>query len=129
MKKSLLIAAIAVGIFACSSPPKQNEKTDAAAVPEKKATAMDNPDYDKGLALVAKSDCFTCHKLNEQSTGPAYSAVAAKYPSNDSTYSMLAGKIIKGGSGVWGEAPMPPHASLSKEDAMQMVKYIMLLKE
>lgn len=130
MKKSLLIAALITGIFACTSPAKTDDKAATTAVPEKKVpSAMDNPDYDKGLALVAKSDCFTCHKLNEASTGPAYSAVAAKYPSNDSTYNMLAGKIIKGGSGVWGEAPMSPHPAVSHEDAVQMVKYIMLLKE
>jgi cytochrome c len=130
MKKTLLIVALAAGIFACSSPAKHDDKAAADAVPEKKAPSpMDNPDYDKGLALVAKSDCFTCHKLNEASTGPAYTAVAAKYPSTDSTYNLLADKIIKGGTGVWGAAPMSPHPTVSHEDAVQMVKYIMLLKE
>ncbi len=42
---------------------------------------------------------------------------------------MLAAKIIKGGSGVWGQVPMTPHPNLSVADAEQMVKYILLLKK
>ncbi|TAD89500.1 MAG: cytochrome c class I, partial [Bacteroidetes bacterium] len=35
-----------------------------------KSDPTTNPDYKKGLALVAQSDCLTCHKVNEASTGP-----------------------------------------------------------
>jgi cytochrome c len=41
---------------------------------------------------------------------------------------MLAGKILKGGSGNWGAIPMTAHATLSQADAELMVKYIMSLK-
>jgi cytochrome c len=41
---------------------------------------------------------------------------------------MLADKIIKGGAGVWGQIPMTPHPNLSKQDAEQIVKYVLLLK-
>jgi cytochrome c len=90
---------------------------------------MDNPDYEKGLNLVAKSDCFTCHKLREPSVGPAYGLVADKYENTESNREMLAAKIIAGGKGAWGQIPMIPHPKLSKEDATAMVKYILLLKE
>src|SRR5215210_8378970 len=91
--------------------------------------ATENPDYEKGLGLVGKSDCFTCHKVNEASTGPAYSAVAAKYPNNPAVIDSLANKVIKGGAGNWGVVPMTPHPNLSKEDAVAMVKYVMTLKK
>ena len=42
---------------------------------------------------------------------------------------MLAGKIIKGGSGNWGAIPMTPHPQLKQEDVEAMVKYIFLLKK
>jgi cytochrome c len=41
----------------------------------------------------------------------------------------LSGKIIKGGSGVWGSLPMGAHASLTKDEAKSMVKYILTLKK
>ena len=41
---------------------------------------------------------------------------------------MLAGKIIKGGTGVWGQVPMLPHDGLPQEDAEAMVKYVLSLK-
>ena len=128
MKKTFLIATVLAAFLACNGPAKTDEKTASTEPVKSASTEMDNPDYQKGLDLVAKSDCFTCHKLNEAATGPAYSAVAAKYPNNDSTVSMLAGKIIKGGGGNWGEVPMTAHPALSKSDAEQMVKYIMLVK-
>jgi len=90
-----------------------------------------NPDYQKGLALVANPDnnCLTCHKVDEKLTGPSYRDVANKYANEPETIiPYLAGKIIKGGSGTWGEIPMTPHSGLSQEDAEAMVKYILLLK-
>jgi cytochrome c len=54
--------------------------------------------------------------------------VANKYESNEANIKMLAAKVIKGGTGVWGEVPMAPHPNISQADAEQMVKYVFLLK-
>lgn len=87
-----------------------------------------NPDYQKGLTLVAKNKCLTCHSINEVVTGPPYSEIAKKYAGMpDTIVSHLARKIISGGSGVWGQIFMTPHPDLSKEDAETMVRYILLL--
>lgn len=129
MKKMItliLTIAIVAWLVACgvSQTADKKETTITAA-----ADISSNPDYKKGLELIAKSDCLTCHKINEKSTGPAYSDVATKYaPATDSTINNLATKIIKGGSGVWGAIPMTPHPQVSEVDAVQMVKYILLLK-
>jgi cytochrome c len=89
-----------------------------------------NPDYEKGLALIAKSDCLTCHKVDQPVNGPAYRDVANKYANKpDTIVSYLAQKIIKGGSGNWGSIFMTPHPSISREDAEAMVKYVLLLKK
>jgi cytochrome c len=61
--------------------------------------------------------------------GPSYADVAAKYENTEENVTMLAGKIIAGGAGVWGEVMMSPHPSLSEEDAKDMVRYILLLKK
>src|SRR5213076_793543 len=116
MKKYCLVLSITFFCFACGNQTSSPEATKDSA---KTATSyMDNPDYEKGEALVAKSDCFTCHKLRDVSTGPAYSAVAAKYENTEKNVNMLADKVIAGGSGVWGQIPMAPHPQISKEDAI-----------
>lgn len=98
----------------------------AAAAPAEPTT---DPEIQKGLDLAAKSDCFTCHKLNETSTGPSYASVAAKYKSQMSGIAdTLVNKIIKGGSGNWGAVPMTPHPMLSKEDAKSIVTYVMSIQ-
>lgn len=126
MKKYCIVLSLAFAGFACGNQTESANKKDS---PKETTSVMDNPDYEKGLNLIAKSDCFTCHKLREASTGPAYGAVAAKYENNEANVNMLANKVIAGGQGVWGQIPMAAHPNLNKEDAKAMVKYILLLKE
>lgn len=132
MKKLFIILSFSgLGILtSCGGGNDKNAETEArkdeAQAQEEPA---ENPDYEKGLALVGQNDCLTCHKVNEASTGPAYSAVAAKYANTPEIIDQLSNKVIKGGSGNWGVVPMTPHPNLSKEDATAMVKYIMTLKK
>ena len=132
MKKVLFILSTAVIVIACGGGSTEAGK-DATGATKAAATSgnalSDNPDYQKGLALVAGSDCLTCHKTSEKNIGPAYKEVAAKYENTEENVKMLAGKIIKGGSGNWGAIPMTPHPQLKQEDVEAMVKYIFLLKK
>ena len=133
MKKYFVTLASLAIIAACNSSSSDSSKTDSgtAETPPAAAPAEDlssNPDYQKGLSLVAANDCLTCHKVDEKVTGPAYRDVANKYENTDANVKMLADKILKGGSGVWGDIAMTPHPALAEADAEQMVKYIMLLK-
>ena len=115
-------------LVACNSEskPAEEKKEEAPAVND----ITKNPDYQKGLELIAKSDCLTCHNVTDKINGPAYQDVATKYANaGDTIVAHLANKIISGGSGVWGEIPMIPHPAISKEDAESMVKYILLLKK
>jgi cytochrome c len=129
MKKVLGTMVVVVSLMACggNKESKTGEGTTTAAASTN--SLADNPDYQKGLALVGKSDCLTCHKVDEKNIGPSYRDVAAKYENNDENIKMLAGKIIKGGSGVWGAIPMTPHPTLSQEDAEALAKYVLLLKK
>jgi len=133
MKKVLGTIVAVVVLMACGSGEEKKEAT-ATAGTETKAVAApkplsENPDYQKGLALVAGSDCLTCHKTSEKLIGPAYKDVAAKYEATESNIKMLASKVIKGGTGVWGAIPMTPHPQIKVEDAEAMVKYVLLLKK
>ncbi len=129
MKKTIAIIALSAVVFMMACGGTETEKKVVAEV-EKASSPSDNPDYKKGLALVANSDCLTCHKINEAATGPAYADIAAKYAgADDAQITMLANTIIKGGSGNWGQVSMTPHPNLSEEDAKQMVKYVLLLNK
>lgn len=131
MRKKYLAAAAIAFLIACGGGETKTATTNTEAPATTTTNDLSaNPDYQKGLALVAKSDCLTCHKVNEASTGPAYKEVAAKYPNAaDTTIDRLANTIIKGGSGSWGSIPMTPHPNISVEDARQMVKYVLLLNQ
>ncbi|MEJ7692793.1 c-type cytochrome, partial [Daejeonella sp.] len=94
----------------------------------KPAAADDSADIKKGEALISRSDCLACHKVDVKLLGPSYKDVAAKYANNAATVNQLVDKIKKGGSGVWGAIPMSPHPALSDEDAKAMVRYILSLK-
>ena len=96
------------------------------AISKKKLTSYQEADGEK---LIAKSDCIGCHKIDKKVIGPSYLDIAKKYPLNDKSITYLSGKIIKGGSGVWGAVPMSAHSSIKKEDAKSMAKYILSLKK
>lgn len=132
MKRVFFACGIVAVLASCGGG--DSKKGSAASGSENKATAANdlsqNPDYQKGLALIGQNDCLTCHKVDEKLTGPAYKDVANKYAGMpDTIVTHLASKIISGGSGVWGEVMMLPHPGISKEDAEAMVKYILLLKK
>lgn len=130
MKKYFVAIALLVFVGACSNSAS-NSKTDAAATTAA-APANDlsaNPDYQKGIELIAKSDCLTCHKTDTKNIGPAYKDVAAKYENTEANVTMLASKIMKGGTGVWGQIPMTPHAGMSEADARALAKYVLLLRK
>ena len=133
MKKVLGIMSVAVALVLTACGGAENKagqtETETKVVAVAPKPLSENPDYQKGLALIAGSDCLTCHKTSEKLIGPAYKDVAAKYEATESNIKMLAGKVISGGSGVWGAIPMTPHPQVKEEDAVAMVKYIMLLKK
>ena len=81
---------------------------------------------DEGAALIVKNDCRNCHKEREKLIGPAFSEIANRYGHYD--IDSLAAKIIKGGSGHWGDASMSPHPSLSMTDARVIVRFILKYK-
>lgn len=82
-----------------------------------------------GAELINNSDCHACHNEEVKTVGPAYIAVARKYADSEDNITMLVNKIKQGGSGVWGQAMMTPHPSLSESDAEEMVKYILALDD
>jgi cytochrome c len=123
MKRILISAVLLTALFSCGGG---GEKKDAAT--ETPAAAA-NPLEDKAMAIIAKSDCLTCHKINETVTGPAYAEVAKKYENTEANVEMLTDKVINGGKGNWGEVPMLAHPTLPREEAKTVVQYILSLRK
>jgi len=84
---------------------------------------------EKGKVLISYSDCYTCHKINQRSVGPAFNDIAKRYPVNKVFIEMLARKVIMGGSRSWGYPVMDPHPKVSFQEAKTMVTYILSLKK
>ncbi len=103
---------------------KKTVKTVVTKTTVKKPSAAE---LEEGKALIAKTDCLGCHKVDTKLIGPAYNDVAKKYPDSEANYNALADKIIAGGSGNWGTMAMTPHPQLAKADAKKMVQYILSL--
>lgn len=82
-----------------------------------------------GQLLIDGSDCKACHALDKKSVGPSYEAIAERYKGQAGIEAVLVGKIIDGGSGVWGDNAMSAHPQLSRQEAEQMIDYIMGLNE
>jgi cytochrome c len=125
------------------NPGELKAKIDTANVAGQPKPAVDSAQFKQGhqeghqqpdslLAgknLMDNSDCRTCHKLDEASIGPAYTAVAAKYKKDQKSVDHLVNKIINGGGGVWGETVMPAHPGIKPAEAKQIVDYILSLKK
>lgn len=132
MKKIIITLAIALVLIACGGSGTENKEAVKEETKKEEATTSisDDPVYQEGLALVAKPEnlCLTCHKVDEKLTGPAYRDVANKYENTPENVKMLTEKVLKGGSGVWGDVAMVPAPGLNAADAEKMVKYILLLR-
>jgi cytochrome c len=81
----------------------------------------------EGKRIIDGSDCKACHAINEKVNGPSYMDIAKKYTKKDKNY--LVSKVIKGGSGVWGETMMSAHPQLSAVNVDKCINYILSLKE
>jgi cytochrome c len=104
LMKSLLILATALGALASSAP------------------ALASAD------LAQKKNCMACHAADKKLIGPAYKDVAAKYAGQKDAAGMLAQKILKGGSGVWGAVPMPANPQVNDAEAKQLAAWVLSTK-
>jgi cytochrome c len=100
LSKAALIAAAAAALLAAGSAAANEE-------------------------LAKKSACLACHTIDKKLVGPAYKDIAAKYKGQKDAEAKLIEKVKKGGSGVWGQIPMPPNAAVKDEDIKTLVKWVL----
>jgi cytochrome c5 len=108
--------------------------TVAAAAPAANATAaaagaVAPLDLKTGQAMMQKYGCSACHAVDKKVLGPAYEDVAAKYRGDAGALARLTQKVKSGGTGVWGQSPMPPNAQVPDADTKALVSWILSLKK
>jgi cytochrome c len=80
------------------------------------------------LALATSKNCMSCHAVERKVLGPSFKDVAAKYKDSKGAVDLLATKIMKGGSGVWGPVPMPANTQVSEADARKLAGWVLSAK-
>jgi cytochrome c len=78
--------------------------------------------------LAQKKNCMACHAVDKKLIGPGYKEVAAKYAGQKDAADKLAQKIVKGGSGAWGQVPMPANPQVSEAEAKQLAAWVLSVK-
>jgi len=77
--------------------------------------------------LAQKSQCMSCHQVERKVVGPAFKEVAKKYKGNADAEAHLIAVVKKGGKGVWGNVPMPPHPQIKDDDAKAIIGWVLSL--
>ena len=81
-------------------------------------------DYD----LVIKKNCLACHYVDKRKYGPSFQQIAVKYADQKNATEVLAKKIRRGGTGVWGPDVMPAQPQVSAAEARMLATYVLSVK-
>ena len=85
--------------------PGASASASSSTLPNAKSAAKS---VDPAIALLAKHNCNACHAQDRKVVGPSFNDIAKKYPGK---VDYLIGKIKSGGTGVWGNIPMPAQSA------------------
>lgn len=76
-------------------------------------------------ALAKSENCLACHATDKKLVGPSFMDIARKYSGQPDASTYLATRIRAGGSGVWGQIPMPPNPQVSTSEANELANWIL----
>ena len=78
-------------------------------------------------ALAAQQGCLACHGIDRKIVGPGFREIAARYrrdPAGADALGQLAAKIRAGGTGAWGNIPMPAQPQIGAAGAEALARWI-----
>ncbi len=78
-----------------------------------------------GIDLAKAAACTACHGVNDRVVGPGFREIASKYGNQPGAANRLAARIKAGGSGTWGQVPMPPQSHVKDADIQAIVQWIL----
>lgn len=72
-----------------------------------------------------KYACAGCHGMTTKIVGPGFNEIAAKYQGQKDAKATLAASIKAGGSGKWGQIPMPPQPGVTDAEMTVIVDWLL----
>jgi cytochrome c len=78
-----------------------------------------------GLTAIRTSNCFNCHAFDSKVIGPSFRDIGKKYKTTAANIALLQKRILEGSTGVWSNVAMPSHPELNKQQALDMVEWIL----
>lgn len=84
-------------------------------------------DDKKAQEILNKSGCAACHQVDKKLVGPAYKEISKKHKGQKNAVEALVKKVRSGGTGVYGQIPMPPNSKsqISDGDLKSVVEWIL----
>jgi cytochrome c len=79
-------------------------------------------------SLAQQKACLACHAVDKKVVGPSFKEVATKYRTDKTAEGKLVKKVREGGSGVWGQVPMPANPQVTEAEAQTLAKWVLGLK-
>jgi cytochrome c len=67
--------------------------------------------------IATTAGCSACHAVDKKLVGPSWKEVAARYRGDAAAPALLAERVRKGSTGIWGQVPMVPVNSKTIGDA------------
>ena len=125
MKKIFFTGVIALTVISCSK--KENSAIQSSESADISVSAPAAQPL-TGDVLMSESGCVACHNPESRTVGPSYKELATKYENTPENVALLAGKILNGSVGVWGEVPMPAHPQIGEENAKIIATYLLSQK-
>lgn len=74
--------------------------------------------------LLSSYGCTGCHDTARKLVGPSFREVAERFGKDPSGAERVARRIREGGSGDWGNIPMPPNPSISEPELRALVGWV-----
>jgi sulfite dehydrogenase len=92
-----------------------------AAGPDTLAGGGDDP----VRPLLTAGACLGCHQVDQPGVGPSFREVARRYAGTADAPAMIATQIRRGGTGRWGDVPMPGNTTLADDDVRAIAAWVL----
>ena len=78
-------------------------------------------------ALMSKAQCTACHNVERKLVGPSFKQVAQKRKDEKDAVAVIVKKVREGGTGAYGQIPMPPNpkSKISDADLKKLVEWVL----
>jgi cytochrome c len=96
-----------------------------AATAKKYIDKKKNGNEHRGLSIIRRSDCFTCHASKSKLIGPSFELIAKRYKLNSVSVERLTKNVVNGSKGLWGSTVMPAHKAIRPNEVKKMVAWIL----